>query len=143
MLADHQLLVASAFKAILLRITRVEPFDCTIWRFFRSAKRRVTVSRDVPIICAISSWVSASLTRGSTFADSPLRELHSTKSLASFSPAECERPRLRTSWQALLYLSLSCSATLKKASELSFRKRRKSSRLTKFTWEGSMVSAVT
>src|SRR5437016_1952011 len=133
MLADHQLLVASAFKAILLRITRVEPFACTIWRFFKSAKSRVTVSREVPIICAISSWVRASFTRGSCFAASPFFELHSRRSLASFSEAECDRPSERTSWQALLYLSLNCSATLKQASELSLRKRKKSSRLTKFT----------
>src|SRR5438477_11573342 len=97
MLADHQLLVASAFKAILLRITRVEPFDCTIWRFFKSAKSRVTVSRDVPIICAISSWVRASFKRGSCFADSPFLELHSSKSLASFSDAEWDKPSERTS----------------------------------------------
>src|SRR5579864_1488376 len=46
-------------RATLLRITRVEPLDCTIWRFFKSANNRVTVSREVPIIWAISSWVSA------------------------------------------------------------------------------------
>src|SRR6185369_5337147 len=44
--------------------------------------------------------------------------------------------------QAVLYLSLSCSATRKQASECSRRKRRKSSRFTKLIWQGSIVSAV-
>jgi hypothetical protein len=47
--------LAIDFSAALLRISSVEPFAMTIWRFFKSANRRVTVSREVPIICAISS----------------------------------------------------------------------------------------
>src|SRR5271157_334978 len=134
--------MAIAFSAALLRISRVEPFDCTICRRLRSANSRVTVSREVPIICAISSCVSASLRRGSDLAVSPFLVLHSSSSLASFSPAEWESPRARISRQALLYLSLSCSATRRQASLCSLRKRKKSSRLTKFTWHGSTVSAV-
>jgi len=49
----------------LLRIVSVEPFSTATWRLRKSARTRVTVSRDVPMICAISSWVSASLTLGS------------------------------------------------------------------------------
>jgi len=57
--------VTMAFSAALLRITRFEPLDSMICRFLRSANSRVTVSRDVPIICAISSCVSANLRHGS------------------------------------------------------------------------------
>ena len=64
------------------------------------------------------------------------------KAFANFSAAECDRPSERISWQAELYLSLSCSATLKQASACSRRKRRKSSRLRKLIWHGSIVSAV-
>src|SRR5438132_1815016 len=48
---------ASASKAIRLRITKVEP-SSLMSSFFRSSlNSRVTVSRDEPIICAISSCV--------------------------------------------------------------------------------------
>jgi Peptidase family S58 len=107
-------------------------------RFFRSAKRRVSVSREVPIIWAISSCVSGSLTPGLTLLDSRYRALHSNNSLASFWPAGCESPKERTSWHALLYLTLSCSAALKQASEFSFMKRRRSSRFTKLAWQGQL-----
>ncbi len=108
--------IAMAFNAALLRINSVEPLACTICRFFRSANSRVTVSREVPIICAISSCVSASFTRGSLLVASPLRILHSSRSFASFSPAECDKPSERISRQAELYFSLSCSATRRQAS---------------------------
>ena len=49
----------------LLRTVRVEPLSTAIWRLRKSARTRVTVSREVPMIWAISSWVSASLTLGS------------------------------------------------------------------------------
>src|ERR1035437_7353779 len=113
-----------------------------IYHRFKSANKRVTVSLEVPIICAISSWVRASFRRGSVFAASPFLALHSNSSFANFSPAECERPRERISRHAVLYFSLNCSATRRQASLCSLRKRRKSSRLTKFTWQGSTVSAV-
>jgi hypothetical protein len=45
--------LANASKAFLLRIDSAEPFRCTIWRFLRSARTRVTVSREVPIIWPI------------------------------------------------------------------------------------------
>src|SRR5579884_2924631 len=116
-------LVVIAFSAALFRIRSVEPLDCTICRRFKSANKRVTVSREVPIICAISSWVRASFSRGSCFAASPFRDVHSRSSLASFSPAECDSPSDRTSWHALLYFSLSCSATRRHASPCSRRYR--------------------
>jgi len=47
--------LAIDFRAALFRINKVDPFDITICRFFKSANNRVTVSREVPIICAISS----------------------------------------------------------------------------------------
>src|SRR4051812_45211757 len=134
--------LAIDFNAVLFRINNVEPFDITIWRFFKSANKRVTVSRDVPIICAISSCVSASFRRGSTLFASPVFVLQSSSSLASFSAAECDKPSDRISWHAELYFSLNCSATRKHASAWSRRNRRKSSRFTKLTWHGSSVSAV-
>ena len=48
---------AMASKAVLLRITKVEPSRRISSFFFKSLRSRVTVSRDDPIICAISSWV--------------------------------------------------------------------------------------
>ena len=42
--------IAIAFSAALLRISKVEPLVCTICRFLRSANNLVTVSREVPII---------------------------------------------------------------------------------------------
>jgi hypothetical protein len=42
------LLLAKASKASLLRINSAESFGCAMCRFFSSAKRRVTVSREVP-----------------------------------------------------------------------------------------------
>jgi len=68
---------ASSSSAALLRINSVEPLRCAICRFLNSVNRRVTVSREVPIISAISSCVKANLTRGSCLADSPSFELHS------------------------------------------------------------------
>src|ERR1039457_5020416 len=37
---------AMAFSAALFRMRRVEPFVCTICRFFRSANKRVAGNRD-------------------------------------------------------------------------------------------------
>jgi WD40 repeat protein len=50
--------MANACSALLLRISSVEPLPCKICRRLRSLNSRVTVSRDVLIICAISSWVT-------------------------------------------------------------------------------------
>src|ERR1019366_5819279 len=133
---------ARTFSAALFRMRRVEPFFYTICRFLRAANKRVTVSRDVPIICAISSWVSASLKRGSALAASPFCTLQSNSSFASLSAAEWGSPIARISRQAALYLSLNCSATCRQASLCSLSRRWKSSRFTKFTWHGSTVSAV-
>jgi hypothetical protein len=54
---------ASASKAIRLQITNVEPSRRIISFFLSSLNRRVTVSRDEPIICAISSCVRLDLIR--------------------------------------------------------------------------------
>src|SRR5271167_4986948 len=63
--------MANAFSAPLLRISSVEPLPCKICRCLRSANSRVTVSRDVLIICAISSWVNASFRRDSALVALP------------------------------------------------------------------------
>jgi len=49
----------------LLRMVSVDPLSTATWRLRKSARTRVTVSREVPMICAISSWVSANFTLGS------------------------------------------------------------------------------
>ncbi len=77
----------------LLRMVRVEPLRTATWRLRKSARTRVTVSREVPMICAISSCVSASFTLGSGW--SWLVAVHSSSSRARRSGAECESPRLR------------------------------------------------
>jgi hypothetical protein len=72
-----------------------------ICRFFKSANSRVTVSREVPIICAISSCVSRIFNRGSGLVESPFLPLQSSSSVASFSAAECDNHNARTSLHAL------------------------------------------
>jgi hypothetical protein len=51
-------------------------FGSNVGRFFESANKRVIVSREVPIICAISSCFRASLSRGSNLLASPFLALH-------------------------------------------------------------------
>ena len=63
-------------------------------RLRNSVRMRVTVSREVPISCAISSWVSASFRRTPSFVFSPL-SAHSNSSRAIFSDTECESPNVR------------------------------------------------
>src|SRR5271157_6643340 len=86
----------SLSNTALLRTVSVDPLSTAICRLRKSASTRVTVSREVPIICAISSWVSASLTLGSACCGLP--EVHSSSSRARRSGAECDRPRLRICW---------------------------------------------
>src|SRR5579862_9705989 len=93
---ENQLAPAIALNAVLSRTESVEPFASRIWRCLRSAKIRVTVSRDVPISCAISSCVSVIFKDGSRFRNSPFLELQSSSNFASFSPAERESPSERT-----------------------------------------------
>ena len=50
-------------NADLFLITSVDPITCTSCFLRKSASSLVTVSRDDPIICAISSCVSVSLIR--------------------------------------------------------------------------------
>ena len=54
---------AKASSAVRFRITNVDPSSRINCFFFRSLNNRVTVSRDAPIICAISSCVSPERTR--------------------------------------------------------------------------------
>ena len=71
----------------------------------RSASNRLTVSRDVPTVCAISC-VSLSFTGGSALVASPFFAHHSSSNAANLPPAECASPKARISWRAELYLSL-------------------------------------
>jgi hypothetical protein len=71
-----------ASRAVRLRITRVEPSKRISCFFLRSLNSRVTVSRDAPIICALSSCVSPELTR--TSLPLPVGGVQDSSSLASF-----------------------------------------------------------
>jgi len=75
------------------RITSVDPSSRINCFFLKSLNRRVTVSLDAPIICAISSCVRPELTRISfvLFADGGV---HESNNFASF-PAE-ERARIKS-----------------------------------------------
>src|ERR1039458_4100770 len=53
--------VISDSRATRFGITRVDPLCVMRCCFLKPAKRRLTVSRDDPIICPISSWVKASI----------------------------------------------------------------------------------
>jgi hypothetical protein len=75
--------------------------------------------------------------RGLTVAGTPFQQ-----QLGQLLFRRVREPKEWSSWHALLYLTLSCSTTLKQASGFSFKKRSKSSRFTKPTWQGSIVSAV-
>ena len=82
-------------KAVRFRITSVDPSSRINYFFLKSLNRRVTVSLDAPIICAISSCVRPELTRISfvlLFVDGGV---HESNNFASF-PAD-ERARIR-SW---------------------------------------------
>jgi hypothetical protein len=70
-------------KPCLFLITRVEPITWRICFLRKSASKRVTVSRDDPIICAISSCVSVSLMRTWPFSPGYF-EAHSSRKRASF-----------------------------------------------------------
>src|SRR5437868_7848843 len=70
-------------------MTRVEPSSLIICFRLKSLSTRVTVSREAPIICAISSWVSTERTRISR-SPLPLPGVQESNSLANF-PAEERR----------------------------------------------------
>ena len=72
-------------------IISVDPRNCANFFSRNSLSTRVTVSRDVPISCAISSWVRETLIRMPSFVVSP-SDAHSSSSRASFSPTECDNP---------------------------------------------------
>jgi len=78
---------ASASNAVRLRITSVDPSKRMNSFFLRSLSKRVTVSRDEPIICAISSWVRLARTRISGGSNCSRIGVHDSSNLASL-PAE-------------------------------------------------------
>ena len=82
-----------ASKAMRFRITSVDPSSRINCFFLKSLNRRVTVSLDAPIICAISSCVRPELTRISLvlFAEGGVQE---SSNFANF-PAD-ERARIRS-----------------------------------------------
>src|SRR5208337_4616250 len=80
-------------SAALLRMIRVAPFSCTSCFFLNCENRRLTVSRVVPMISAISSCVSVTFTcRGS-----PLTVVldHPSSNFANLSEGELVSPRVR------------------------------------------------
>src|SRR6185503_5728031 len=90
-----------AANAALSRMIKVEPLICIICLFLKSPSSRVTVSRDAPIIWAISSCVSVSF-RQIPFSLSLLfLAANSRINLASFSEAVCDRPNERICSKAL------------------------------------------
>src|SRR6266496_5607675 len=83
-------------KAALSRMISVEPLTYISCLALKSPSSRVTVSRDEPIIWAISSCVSISLTLTPLSVSLPPLAHHSSISFASFSDAECDNPSDRT-----------------------------------------------
>jgi len=92
--ADKRTQDTKASSAVRLRMTSVEPSSRISCFFLRSLSKRLTVSRDAPVICAISSWVSPDRTRISSVLF-PEGGVHESSSFASF-PAE-EPARIK-SW---------------------------------------------
>src|SRR5579864_3442186 len=133
---------ASASSAVRLRITRVDPSKRMNSFFLRSLSSRVTVSRDEPIICAISSWVRLARMRISGGSNFSRIGVHESSSLASL-PAE-ERVSTRSwmsryaDWNSLLSACDACSPN----SPFFSINRISASRSTKFIWHGPAVSAV-
>ena len=74
----------------------VEPFNCTNCFFLKSENKRLTVSRVVPIISAISSCVSVNLKCVGSFAFPALGDQESS-SFANFSEGELDKPKVRIS----------------------------------------------
>src|SRR5215471_12303655 len=81
-------------SADLFVIRSVEPRSCANCLSRNSPRTRVTVSREVPMSCAISSCVSAILIRMPSLVCSP-ESAHSSNRRANFSETECERPSER------------------------------------------------
>ncbi len=92
--------VISDSKATRFGITRVDPLCVMRCCFLKPANSRLTVSREEPIICPISSWVKASFT-WLGFLAVVFWSSHPTSRRASFSLAESERMRSRISRQVL------------------------------------------
>src|ERR1700688_3834730 len=87
-------------RAGLLRMIKVEPFNCNNCFFLKSENRRLTVSRVVPIISAISSCVSVNFRCAGSVAFSALGDQESS-SFANFSEGELVKPRVRISSYAV------------------------------------------
>src|SRR5436305_14379308 len=87
-------------KAGRLRMSSVDPLSCSSCFFLNSEKRRLTVSRVVPMISAISSWVSVSLTCDEPSLGVPFVDQESSN-FANFSEGEVVRPRVRISSYAV------------------------------------------
>jgi len=83
-------------RASLLQMVSVEPFTCSHCFFLKSENNRLTVSRVVPIISAISSCVSVILICD-VFAASFESGDHESNNFANFSAGEVVRPRVRIS----------------------------------------------
>src|SRR5277367_6063878 len=137
----------TAYAAIVssaprLRITRIEPSSRISSFFLRSLKRRVTVSRDAPIICAISSCVTPERIRTSLGPFASWPGVQDRSSRASL-PAD-ERAKIKScmsryaAWNSRLN---NCVARNPNSPCFSMS-RSKASRSTKFTWQGTAVSAV-
>src|SRR5438270_4146793 len=77
-------------RATRLRITRVAPRNCINCFFLNSENKRLTVSRVVPMISAISSWVSVSFTWDEPSSCVDLVD-HESSSLANFSEGEAAK----------------------------------------------------
>src|SRR5436190_9481248 len=132
--------VTMSMRLCVLGTSTVEPLTSMIFLRLKSLITRVTVSRVVPIICAISSCVSRTFMRVPFGVSSPL--LHqSSISLASRSEVVWDRPNVRTSRSAERTDLLSCCATRRQTSGCILMRRRNSSRRMKLTWQGSTVSA--
>ena len=74
---------------------RVEPFNCNNYFFLKSENRRLTVSRVVPIISAISSCVGVNVRCASLFAFPKLGDQES--SFVNFSEGALKSPSVRIS----------------------------------------------
>src|SRR5664280_1066828 len=100
----------------------------------------VTVTRDIPMICPISSWVNGTLIPWVVTVPELSHDQSSIKR-AIRSGAEFivnERICRYACWHSWL----TCFAACMQATPCSFRNLRKSSRFTKFSWHGWPVSAI-
>ena len=79
---------------------RVDPLNCNNCFFLKAENKRLTVSRVVPIISAISSCVSVNFRCAGSVAFSALDDQESS-SFANFSEGELVNPKVRISSYAV------------------------------------------